>query len=104
VDAWQKGMAIGGPPAAAAFSAASLARTGALIAGIQAQRIGGGTGGAIAAGGAGMAAMGSGPAPLEVRLSGLRAGELLDGGDVAALLDRLSDEAGDRGLRLMVAA
>lgn len=35
VDAWQKGMAIGGPPVAGAFAAASIVKTGSLIAGIK---------------------------------------------------------------------
>lgn len=34
VDAWSKGMKVGGPPAAAAFTAASLAKTGLLISNI----------------------------------------------------------------------
>lgn len=49
-DAWAKGMKVGGPPVAAAFTAASLAKTGALIAGIASQQIGGG-GGTPATGG-----------------------------------------------------
>jgi hypothetical protein len=49
VEAWEKGMEVGGPPVAAAFTAASLARTGSLIAGIASQQIGGAGGGAGAA-------------------------------------------------------
>jgi len=55
VHAWDKGMAIGGPPVAAAFTAASLARTGALISSIASQSprgSGSGGGGAGAASGA----------------------------------------------------
>ena len=37
VEAWNKGMRIGGPPVAAAFTAASLARTGAMISQIASQ-------------------------------------------------------------------
>lgn len=44
-EAWSKGMKIGGPPVAAAFTAASLARTGALISNIASTSIGGGSGG-----------------------------------------------------------
>lgn len=51
VSAWQKGMKIGGPGMAAAFTAASLARTGALIAGIASQSASGGGGGGASAGG-----------------------------------------------------
>lgn len=55
VEAWDKGMKIGGPPVAAAFTAASLAKTGMLISNIastSASGGGGGGGGAGAAGGA----------------------------------------------------
>lgn len=52
VAAWDKGMKVGGPPVAAAFTAASLARTGAMISGIASQQIGGGGGTPSTAGGA----------------------------------------------------
>lgn len=44
-SAWAKGMATGGPALAAAYTAASLARTGANIAAIASQSVGGGGGG-----------------------------------------------------------
>ena len=61
VSAWEAGMSTGGPwaPAvAAAYTAASLAKTGALISQIQSQSFsgGGGQGGAAGAGGSGVAA------------------------------------------------
>jgi len=59
VAAWDKGMDAGGPPVAAAFTAASLAKTGALISNIASQSIGGGGsggGGGAASGGAGQVA------------------------------------------------
>ena len=63
VAAWEKGMKIGGPPLATAFTAASLARTTALISGIASQRpgssIGAVGGGAAAATGGGAAASGA---------------------------------------------
>ncbi|QDP55380.1 MAG: hypothetical protein Tp176DCM1853251_64 [Prokaryotic dsDNA virus sp.] len=52
VDAWKAGMKIGGPPVAAAFTAASLARTGALIAQIASQSPSG-SGSSSASGGGG---------------------------------------------------
>lgn len=55
-SAWEKGMKIGGPPVAAAFTAMSLARTGAMIASIKSTQFEGG--GTSAAGGSGSA-----PAP-----------------------------------------
>lgn len=66
VSAWEKGMKIGGPPVAAAFTAASLAKTGALIAGIKSQSFGGGggaTSAASAGGGAASAATASAADP-----------------------------------------
>ena len=59
VAAWDKGMKVGGPPVAAAFTAASLARTGALISGIASQTSSGSgssAGGAAVAGGTAEAA------------------------------------------------
>ena len=43
------------------------------------------------------------PAPLHVRLTGIKPGELYSGDNIRELLDRLQDEAGDRGLTLTVA-
>lgn len=51
VAAWDKGMKVGGPPVAAAFTAASVAKTGALIASIASQQYGSGAGGAGASAG-----------------------------------------------------
>jgi hypothetical protein len=61
VSAWEKGMKIGGPPVAAAFTAASLARTGALIAGIKSQSYGGGGAGGASAGGGATASQAQAP-------------------------------------------
>lgn len=57
VSAWKHGMAAGGPPLAAAFTAASLARTGAMISSIASQSprgssSGGNSSGAAASSGA----------------------------------------------------
>lgn len=49
--AWSRGMAVGGPPVAAAFTAASIARTAALVNSIRSTSIGGGGGGAGGGGG-----------------------------------------------------
>jgi len=51
VSAWEKGMKVGGPPLAAAFTAASLAKTGMLISQIGSTSIGGGSQSASAGGG-----------------------------------------------------
>lgn len=100
--AWKHGMKIGGPPLAAAFTAASLAKTGAMIASIASQSASGGGGGGQSAGG-GTATQAAAPqAPLEVRLTGVTADTILTGANLGTLLKSLSDEAGDRGYRLMV--
>ena len=59
-SAWQKGMAIGGPPVAAAFAAVSVAKTAALLA--QVGR-GSGGGGGFGGAGAGVAASAETQAP-----------------------------------------
>jgi hypothetical protein len=51
VSAWQKGMKIGGPPVAAAFTAASLAKTGMLISQIRSASASGSGGGSSGGGG-----------------------------------------------------
>lgn len=53
-DAWQKGMKIGGPWLAAAFSASSLLKTGSLIQSIRGTNFSGGGGGGASAGGGGV--------------------------------------------------
>lgn len=60
VDAWQRGMKIGGPGLAAAFAWASLAKTGAMIASIAKQSSRGGAGGSAGAGGGGSTGGGGG--------------------------------------------
>jgi hypothetical protein len=102
VDAWQKGMAFGGPPVAAAFAGASVIKTGALINQIASASPTGGGGGNANAGGGGVPAVAA-QGPLQVQLSGLGSNDLLRGADVGMLLDRLNDEAGDRGLIMTVA-
>lgn len=63
---------------------------------------GAGKGGAGAGAGSAQAAAAA-PQPLQVRLNGVTPGSLVSGADIGALLDRLGDEAGDRGYRLMIA-
>ena len=68
--------------------------------------VGSGGGGGAAGGGAGTAAGGGGgggPAPLNVRVAGLDPNALFSGASIGGLLERLQDEAGDRGLTLTVA-
>lgn len=64
VSAWDKGMKMGGPPLAAAFTAASLLKTGTLIAGIKSQQYGGASSSAAGAGwGVAAPAAAAAPAP-----------------------------------------
>ena len=102
--AWNKGMQIGGPFAAAAFTAASLAKTGMLISNISRTQMNGSSVGAAGGGSAGTGAASAPSAPLEVRLTGFGPSDMFTGGMIGSLLDKLSDEAGDRGYKIMVAA
>lgn len=65
---------------------------------------GGGAGGAGASAAVGGAGAASAPqSPLNVRLSGISADELISGANLESLFDRLQDEAGDRGIRVAFA-
>lgn len=104
IAAWEKGMKIGGPPLAAAFTAASVAKTGALIAGIAGASPRGGGGGVSAGGGTPAAlAGGAAPTPLMVRFDGMNPNDLYSGKMISSLLEKLQDEAGDRGMVLSFA-
>ena len=81
-----------------AAGAKVLAAGMAAVNAIKGSGKGGGGGGASTA-----ANVNGAPAPLEVRLSGISPNTLVSGADIGALLDRLTDEAGDRGYRLMIA-
>lgn len=62
---------------------------------------GGGGGGGAAAGASAAAAPAQSQGPLQVSLAGLNADQLYEGGGIGRLLDRLNDEAGDRGYRIL---
>mgnify|MGYP003108931549 CR=1 FL=1 len=100
VAAWDKGMKIGGPPVAAAFTAASLAKTGALISQISSANATGGGGGGAGGGGIGQQ---TASRPMEARISGLDPNSLFTGASITSLFDALQDEAGDRGLSVSFA-
>lgn len=100
--AWEKGMQAGGPPLAAAYTALSVANSAARISALKSASSSGGGGGGGGAG-ASSSPQGASQQPLDVRVSGLSSGQLMDGMDVGRLLERLQDEAGDRGLRITVA-
>lgn len=102
-EAWAKGMAIGGPPVAAAFTAASLARTGALVSSIASQSVsrgssGGGGGGAGSAAGVG----GGTQTALAVDLNVRGRGDLAtDPAAVDSFTDMLLDNFRDRGITVV---
>ena len=94
VAAWEKGMKIGGPPVAASFTAASIAKTGALIAGIKSASSSGSTGAATTSG----TASGAAAAPQERRVAEFRftGGNVLD---PSAIVDAMN-EAYDQGYQI----
>ncbi len=94
-SAWQKGMQIGGPPLAAAFAAASAAKTAALL-----SQVGGSGGG----GGGSSFGTSASEGPLAVTLQGVSPDELISGASVSDLFERLSEEAGDRGITFVGAS
>lgn len=91
-----------------ASAAAVLAKGFAFVTAIKSAGSGSGGGTRGGAGGGGSAQPAgrqqAAAAPLDVRLSGIGAGDLFSGAQIGGLLDRLADEAGDRGYRIMVAA
>ncbi|WP_172332460.1 hypothetical protein [Mangrovicoccus sp. HB161399] len=106
VKAWDYGMGTpGGPAAAAAFAAASLAKTGALISQIQSTNLGssaaGGTSGGFSSGGSVGSSGGQNSAPLDVSLRGINPAEIFMGEQLGSLLEALTKEAGDRGIRFV---
>lgn len=104
VSAWDKGMAVGGPAVAAAFTAASLAKTGAMIGNIASTNIGGGGGGS-SSGGSSAAATAttaeSSQGPLQVGWNAMNPNELITVGMAQRMFEMISDEAGDRGFTIM---
>ena len=100
VEAWEKGMSIGGPPVAAAFTAASLAKTGALISKISSQSYGGGGaqanvggGGAVAASAAGgMVAGGGTSRNVAIQLTG---GDMFSRDQVIRLINAINESVED---------
>jgi hypothetical protein len=91
---------VGRPFARFAAAGAVLASGLKMVSAIRGVGSSGGGGGA----GAAAAQPATAPAaPLDVRLTGISAGDLFSGAQLSGLLDRLSAEAGDRGYKLMVA-
>ena len=100
-SAYAWGASIGGPPAGAAAAAAAGAAQAANLSNTQGVSMGGGGSGGGGSGGGGSSG-GGGQQPIRAEISGLDSGQLFSGDQVGSLLDRLDEEAGDRGLRLTV--
>ena len=104
VDAWKAGMKIGGPPVAAAFTAASLAKTGMLISNISSQQVGGGTSAGGGGGGGGAtAAVSQQSLMVDLQVSG-RGDLATDPSAIDGLASALIDNFKDRGIPIMVRA
>lgn len=99
VAAWEKGMKIGGPPVAAAFAGASLAKTGALISSINSTSKSGGGGGASgavggASGTSGSAAQAAPQTSSNVAIS-LTGGDMFSRDQVIQLINGINDAIDD---------
>lgn len=99
VAAWEKGMKIGGPPVAAAFTGASLAKTGALISSINSTSKSGGGGGASgavggASGTSGAVAQAPAQTSSNVAIS-LTGGDMFSRDQVIQLINGINDAVDD---------
>lgn len=100
VSAWEKGMKIGGPPVAAAFAGASLAKTGALISSIKSTSssgAGGGASGAVGGASATSGAVAAQTAPQtsnQVAIS-LTGGDMFSRDQVIQLINGINDAVDD---------
>ena len=103
VKAWEKGMDVGGPPVAAAFTAASLAKTGALISGIASQSATGSGSSGASTSAAGAPAQAAG---LTLNLSGIQQdGNLtVSPSQLGGLVEQVVDYLGDTGRAVTVNA
>lgn len=94
IAAWNKGMQVGGPPVAAAFTAMSLARTGAMISQIGGRQSGGGSAGGRTAE---APPSSGGPGPQKVLIQGLDPDALYTGDQLQKLFEAFYDENDNRG-------
>lgn len=85
-------------PANIAAFAQVLATGMGAVASIKGVNTNGG-GNSASGGGRGAAPVAAAPKPLEVMIQGLGANDLITGGQISSLFDKLVDEAGDRGIR-----
>lgn len=101
-SAWAKGMAAGGPPLAAAFTAASLARTGALVSSIAtASPSGGGGGGGGGRGGVVTTGAAAAQTSREATIQ-LVGGDVFGGSQIRDLINAINREQEDGSVILRV--
>lgn len=103
VSAWDKGMKLGGPALAAAFTAGSLLKTGGLIKSISSAQYGGGAGGVSASGAAATVPAASAPSAQRVIVEGLDRNSLYSGEQLSNIFEALYKENKDRGFVFEVA-
>ena len=99
VTAWEKGMKVGGPGTAQAFAAASLIKTGAMIASIASQSATGGGGGAQGGGGAVAAAPVSTSPNVALQLVG---GDIFGRDQVISLINAINEAQEDGAIVRLV--
>lgn len=103
VSAWEKGMAIGGPPVAAAFASLSAVKTAGLIGQISSQQIGGGSGASSSGGGSAAATSGTvNTLNANLRVTG-DAAFASSPGAISNFTDALMTEFSDRGITVVTA-
>jgi hypothetical protein len=96
-----KALELPFPANIAAFAQVMATGMGA-VASIKGVNTTGGGNSAVGSGGSAPAA--AAPRPLDVIIQGLQPNDLISGGQLSSLFDKLIDEAGDRGIRPMFAA
>jgi hypothetical protein len=96
-----KALELPFPANIAAFAQVMATGMGA-VASIKGVNTTGGGNSAVGSGGSAPAA--AAPRPLDVMIQGLQPNDLISGGQLSSLFDKLIDEAGDRGIRPMFAA
>lgn len=108
IDAWTAHNRVLADPtlpwfARVASAAQVLAAGLGAVSAIKSVSASGGGGGGAGGGASAGAAAAPAQQPLEVRLSGVGPQDMLSGNQISTLLDRLQDEAGDRGYTLSLA-
>ena len=102
-SAWEKGMSAGGPPVAAAYTAASLAKTASLISSIKSSGSSASGGGSAGGAGAGAAAAGGAapsPRPDDINIAG--GGEFIPRSAVLRLMEEINSASDENGVMIRV--